>query len=120
MTLEEAVDTALKGNRLLKLARLKIKEQEGKQQSAKSLFFPKVTNESNLLRIADRQSIPIPMGMLGVYPQHRADSGPADRHSTGRQDLVLRIHDVWAATEPAVQDSRRLPGGRDGHGHRIV
>ena len=66
LTLTEAVHLAIGQNRALKIARLKVIENEQKKAGERSTYFPTITNQSNALHITDLQSIGIPAGALGT------------------------------------------------------
>ena len=66
LTLSEAVHLAISQNRALKIARLKVAENEQKKAGEHSAYFPKLTNQSNLLHITDLENIVIPAGTLGA------------------------------------------------------
>jgi len=65
ITLSEAVRLALAQNRTLKIAHLKIQENEQRKQGARSDYFPTITNQSNVLHISELQNISVPAGALG-------------------------------------------------------
>src|SRR5271167_3541738 len=66
LTLAEAVRLAVGQNRQLKIARLKIQENEQKKAGERSAYFPKITNLSNVVHITELQGIAIPAGALGT------------------------------------------------------
>ena len=66
LTLTEAVHLAISQNRALKIARLKVVENEQKKAGEHSSYFPKITNQSNVLHVTDLQNIGIPAGAFGV------------------------------------------------------
>ena len=66
LTLKEAVHLAIGQNRALKIARLKVRENEYKKAGERSAYFPSITNESNALHITDLQIVEIPAGAFGV------------------------------------------------------
>jgi outer membrane protein TolC len=66
LKLEEAVRLALAQNRTLKIARLKVQENEYRKAGARSDYFPTITNQSNALHITELQNITIPVGSLGT------------------------------------------------------
>jgi outer membrane protein TolC len=68
LTMTEAVDLALQQNRMVKIARLQVQENQEKKAGAKSLYFPTLKNESNALHISELQNINIPTGSFGVIP----------------------------------------------------
>jgi outer membrane protein TolC len=66
LTLTEAVQLAIGQNRALKIARLKVVENEQKKAGEHSSYFPKITNQSNVLHVTELQNIGIPAGAFGV------------------------------------------------------
>jgi len=66
LTLPEAVHLALAQNRVLKIARLKVLENEQKKAGEHSAYFPALTNQSNVLHITELQQIDVPAGAFGV------------------------------------------------------
>ena len=66
LKLEEAVRLALQQNRDLKIARLKVKENESRKAAAHSDYLPTITNRSNVLHISELQNITVPAGSLGT------------------------------------------------------
>jgi outer membrane protein TolC len=65
LSLEEAVRLALQQNRALKIARLKVKENESRKAAAHSDYLPTIINQSNVLHISELQNITVPAGSLG-------------------------------------------------------
>jgi outer membrane protein TolC len=68
LTVSEAVQLALRQNRILKIARLKVAENEQKKAGAKSDYFPAIKNHSSVVRITALENIIIPTGAFGVIP----------------------------------------------------
>jgi len=66
LTLTEAVHLALAQNRALKIARLKVLENEQKKAGEHSGYFPALTNQSNVVHTTETTQIGIPTGALGV------------------------------------------------------
>jgi outer membrane protein TolC len=66
ITLEEAVQMALKHNHVVRIAAYKVEEKEHAKDIARSAYFPILRNDSNLLRVTDTQFIGIPAGSLGA------------------------------------------------------
>jgi outer membrane protein TolC len=66
LTLAEAVHLAVSQNRTLKIARLKVTENEQKKAGERSAYFPQITNQSNALHISELQNIGIPAGAFGA------------------------------------------------------
>jgi len=65
LTLAEAVRLAVEQNRTLKIARLKVKENEYKKDAARSDYFPAITNQSNILHITELQNFIVSPGTFG-------------------------------------------------------
>jgi outer membrane protein TolC len=66
LTLTEAVHLAVAQNRELRIARLKIEENEQKKVGARSNYFPILTNQSTVVRVSELQIIEIFAGSLGT------------------------------------------------------
>lgn len=119
LKLEEAVHLALQQNRDLKIARLRVKENESKKAAAHSDYLPTITNQSNVLHITELQNITVPAGSFGsiaganLPPQNIfVEQGKQTLYSSGTmitQPLtqLLRIHQenrVAAAEIATSQD----------------
>jgi len=65
LTLAEAVPRWPSNNRTLKIARLKVKENEYKKDGARSDYFPTITNQSNILHVTELQNFTISQGTFG-------------------------------------------------------
>lgn len=65
ITLQEAIQLAVNQNHTLKIARLKLEENQQKKAGEHSSYFPRLTNQSNLLHVTDLQTVVIPPGGLG-------------------------------------------------------
>ena len=65
LTLTEAIHLAVAQNRALKIARLKVLENEQKKAGEHSGYFPALTNQSNVLHITELQQLDIPAGAFG-------------------------------------------------------
>jgi len=119
LTLTEAVHLAISQNRYLKIARLKVTENEQKKIGQRSAYFPSLTNQSNIHRITDLQSIIIPAGAFGIAggsevpSQNRAlPQGQKTLYTSGTQlsqplTQLIRIH---AANRVAARRRRDLAG----------
>jgi outer membrane protein TolC len=64
--LTEAVHLAINQNRALKIARLKVTENQQKKAGERSGYFPSLRNESNLMHVTELQNISIPAGAFGM------------------------------------------------------
>jgi outer membrane protein TolC len=65
LTLTDAVHLAIRQNRALKVARLKVAEKEYRKAGEHSAYFPSIANQSNALHITDLQFVDIPAGAFG-------------------------------------------------------
>src|SRR5262245_32716237 len=66
ITLGEAVDLALAHNHVVRLAALKVDENQQVKEVAKSAYFPTVRNDTNLAHVSDTQLVEIPAGSFGA------------------------------------------------------
>ena len=66
LTLTEAVHLAISQNRTLKIARLKVLENEHKKAGEHSAYFPLITNQSNALHITELENVVVPAGVFGT------------------------------------------------------
>jgi outer membrane protein TolC len=66
ITLEEAVQLALKHNHVVRIAAYKVEEKEHTKDVARSAYFPILRNDSGLARVTETQFIGIPAGSLGI------------------------------------------------------
>ncbi|MBV8907309.1 MAG: TolC family protein, partial [Acidobacteriia bacterium] len=116
ITLSEAVHVAISQNHALKIARLKVTENEQKKAGQRSAYFPSITNQSNLIHITDLENIGIPAGAFGTAGGSLVPSrgiiipqGQKTLYSSGTQisqplTQLIRIHraNQIAAAEVAV------------------
>ncbi len=68
LTLPEAVDLALKGNKAARIARFKVDEKAKKVDSTSADYFPRLSNESRYVGLSDKQLVTVPAGSLGNVP----------------------------------------------------
>jgi outer membrane protein TolC len=116
LTLEEAIHLAVNQNRALKIARVKVQENQDKKAGDRADYFPKITNQSSALHITELQNIAIPAGGFGIaggalIPGREIDLGQGKQSlfSSGTmlsQSLtqLIRIHQQnrIAAAEVAI------------------
>src|SRR6266481_5357118 len=67
ITLQEAVQLALKHNHVVRIAESAVEEKRNAKDVARSSYFPVLRNESTFVHITDTQFIQIPAGSLGVF-----------------------------------------------------
>ena len=116
LTLNDALHLAISQNRSLKIARLKVIEEEHRRAGEHSAYFPAITNQSNALHISDLQFVEIPVGGFGTVagipiPTHgiTLPQGKLTLYSSGTQisqplTQIIRIHQAnrIAAAEVAI------------------
>jgi outer membrane protein TolC len=66
MTLQEAVQLALKHNHDIRIASYTVEEKQHAKEIAKSSYFPSIRNDSSFLHITDTQLVEINAGSLGM------------------------------------------------------
>jgi outer membrane protein TolC len=66
ITLQEAVQLALKHNHLVRITALQVEEKQHAKDVARSAYFPTVRNESRVFNVTDSQFIELPAGSLGT------------------------------------------------------
>ena len=68
LTLQEAIDLALRENHSIKSAHYAVAAEQQKRRMAQSHYLPTITNDSNLIHISDLQRIEVPTGAFGLIP----------------------------------------------------
>jgi outer membrane protein TolC len=68
LTLQQAIDLALRQNRSIKLAQLGVVENEQKKTIAHADYLPNIKNESTAFHITEVEQLVIPQGSLGTLP----------------------------------------------------
>jgi outer membrane protein len=66
ITLQEAVQLALKHNHDIRIAGYTVEEKERAKQVAKSSYFPSIRNDSSFMHATDTELIQIKRGSLGI------------------------------------------------------
>jgi outer membrane protein TolC len=66
MTLQEAVQLAVKHNHSIRIAGYMVEEKRQAKEVAKSSYFPSIRNDSSFLHVTDTELIQIKAGSLGV------------------------------------------------------
>jgi outer membrane protein TolC len=66
ITLDEAVQLALKHNHVARIAEYQVEEKQHAKDLARSAYFPILRNDSGVLRVTGTQFIGIPEGALGI------------------------------------------------------
>jgi len=65
ITVQEAVQLALKHNHLVRIAEYKVEEKQHVKEIARSAYFPTLRNDSTFVHLTDTQFVGIPPGGLG-------------------------------------------------------
>jgi outer membrane protein TolC len=68
ISLQEAMDLALRQNHGVRVAQYGVEAELEKQRGARSNYFPIITNESNALYVTDLQRVEVPPGTFGTSP----------------------------------------------------
>jgi outer membrane protein TolC len=66
ITLDEAVQLAMKHNHVVRLAGYSVAEKEHKKDIARSAYYPLLRNDSMIAQLTDTQFVGIPEGSLGT------------------------------------------------------
>ena len=66
MNLQQAVELALTHNHVVRIASLKVEEDEHAKEVARSAYLPTIRNDSVFAHLTDTQFVGIPAGSLGV------------------------------------------------------
>src|SRR5690348_11674211 len=66
MTMQEAVQLALKHNHDIRIAAYTVEEKQHAKEIAKSSYFPSIRNDSSFMHVTDTQLVQINAGSLGL------------------------------------------------------
>ena len=109
ITLPEAVDLAQRQNSALKISKQKVEENRQRIASARSKYFPQLSNESSYMGLSDKQLVTIPAGSLGTVP----GLGPfPGRDTTIDQGSTMMFISSTTLSQPLTQ----LFKVHEGHG----
>jgi outer membrane protein TolC len=67
LTLEQAINLALKQNHSIHLRSLSVDQMESKKDEARSNYLPQVKTSGSVLHVTELAGIEIPTGALGSY-----------------------------------------------------
>jgi len=84
INLHEAVELALKHNHVVRIATLKVEEEQHAKEVVRSAYFPVIRNDSTFFHVTDTQHIEIPGGALGVVDGTPIPGGPVILNQGGR------------------------------------
>jgi outer membrane protein TolC len=119
LTLDEAVQLALKHNHVVRIATYKVEEKEHTKEIARSAYYPVLRNDSNYLRLTDTQFIGIPAGSLGAIGGAPFPAASVILNQGGRSlitsgtSLTQPLTELWkvkSANDIAAADSKATKG----------
>jgi outer membrane protein TolC len=117
ITLDEAVQLALKHNHYIRLAQYSVEESEHAKEAARSSYFPNLRNDSNAGRLTDTEFIAIRQGSLGTaagtpIPEQTAvlNQGGLTFVTSGTQltQPLLELWKVRSANDIAAADTKAV------------
>lgn len=115
LSLEEAVQLALKHNHSVRLASQQVEVSDHAKDAARSSYFPSLQNETNAGRLTDTQFIAIAQGSLGTVagteiPEHTAvlSQGGLTFVTSGTQltQPLLELWKIRAGNDVAAAESK--------------
>jgi outer membrane protein TolC len=114
LTLNDAIDTALKNNHDLQLAGLNITASKYQKAIARAAYFPQIKNESTALHLTELEGVVIPTGAFGntaatgPIPGHKLtiDQGELTAYTsgTGLDQPITQIFKINASNRAASAD----------------
>ena len=125
MTLQEAVQLALKHNHNIRIAGFAVEEKEQAKAFAKSSYFPSIRNDSSFMHVTDTQLVQIDAGSLGladgtaIPPENRIlNQGGRSMVTSGTQITqplttlwkIRQANDVAQAEVKASRAKQQLTG----------
>jgi hypothetical protein len=126
LTLPQAIDLALKQNRVVKLAQLDVVQNEQKKKIAQADYFPRLKNESTVIHLTELEQLVIPAGSLevpgivGPVPSKTAVIGQGEftAYTSGTglsQPLtqMFKVHQVNLAATADIHSAREAKSGRE-------
>jgi len=111
ITLEEAVQLALKHNHNVRIAKYGVDEKQHAKEAAKSSYFPSIRNDTSFLHLTDTQLIQIRAGSLS------APGGPAIppvNTVINQGGVNLTAKELQAQIQPAIDDIHSVSVTVDG------
>jgi outer membrane protein TolC len=77
LTLEQAINLALKQNRSIHLRSLSVEQTQSKKDEARSNYLPQLKTSGSILHLTELEGVAIPAGSFGSYPS----TGPVPAQS---------------------------------------
>jgi multidrug efflux pump subunit AcrB/outer membrane protein TolC len=100
VTLDEAIRLATEQNSLVKMARDKAKEADGRVTQARANYFPVITNQSFATHLNQTEYLEIPKGSLGTYSATGPLPGNPVSIELGKQEAFVS---TTGAAQPITQ-----------------
>jgi outer membrane protein len=129
ITLDEAVQLALKHNHYVRLAAYRVEESQHAKDAARSSYFPNLRNDTMAGHVTDTQFIAIPQGKLGTaagtpIPEQTAvlNQGGLSFVASGTQlsQPLLELWKVRAANDAAAADTKAMRNKADEAKNKIA
>jgi multidrug efflux pump subunit AcrB len=89
LSLPQAMELARKQNSSLKIYRAKVDEKQQARLSARSKYFPQLSNETTYFGVSSRQLVTIPAGSLGTIPGQGPFPAQTTKIDQGGDTLLL-------------------------------
>jgi len=115
LTLDQAIDLALKQNHAVRLRSLSVEQMQSKKDEARSNYLPQIKTSGSVLHVTELEGIAIPAGAFGNFPSTGPvpskplfiDQGDATWYTGGvglEQPLtqLFRIHQANVAAKEDV------------------
>ncbi len=112
ISLQEAVQLALKHNHLVRIAGFQVEEKQHATEVARSAYFPKVQNDSRVFTVTDSQFIQIPAGSFGTVAGAPIPASPVTLNQGGHTFvtsgtmLVQPLTQLFSKVKPANEAAR--------------
>jgi outer membrane protein TolC len=114
LTLDQAIDLALKQNHSVRLRSLSVEQMQSKKDEARSNYLPQIKASGSTLHVTELQGITIPGGAFGSYPSTGPvppkslfiDQGSATWYigGVGLEQPLTQLFRIHQATVAAKQD----------------
>ncbi len=114
LTLEQAIDLALKQNHSIHLSSLSVDQMQSKKDEARSNYLPQIKTSGSVLHITELAGVDIPAGAFGNYPSTGPipakslfiDQGAATGYTggVGLEQPLTQLFRIHQANVAAKQD----------------
>src|SRR5215469_3097978 len=88
LSLQEAVDLALKHNHVVRIASLHVEEEQHAKDVARSAYFPTLRNDTTFSHVTDTQFIEIAPGSLGTVASTAVPQNPLLLNQGGKEIFI--------------------------------